>query len=264
MSRKFNKLNHFSAAIMPPYRFASRRIFVCIVLCQLVVIGPAPGQTGSPQRVADSTTYLQAVKGELAKQWPRNRTVNLVFHGHSVPAGYFDTPIVNTLAAYPHQFLKLLKAQYPYAVVNVIVTAIGGENSEQGAKRFRADVLTHQPDVIFIDYALNDAGIGLTRARQAWRLMIEQAQQANVRVILFTPTPDQRVDRTNPANPLRQHADQVIQLAKQYHTSLVNSHQLFEDKIQSGHPVSGYMSHVNHPNEAGHALIADELMRWFR
>src|SRR5687767_10935123 len=105
---------------------------------------------------ADSAIYLKDIKAELVKEWPKNRTINLVFHGHSVPSGYFNTPHVRTLDAYPQQVLKELKALYPYAVINCIITAIGGENSVAGEKRFEQDVLAHRPDVLFIDYALND------------------------------------------------------------------------------------------------------------
>ncbi|WP_342481353.1 hypothetical protein NST07_08230 [Paenibacillus sp. FSL L8-0340] len=41
-------------------------------------------------------------KKELKRQWPENRTLNIVCHGHSVPSGYFATPIVDTFHAYPH------------------------------------------------------------------------------------------------------------------------------------------------------------------
>ena len=40
---------------------------------------------------ADPASYLAPVIGELGREYPRNRTVNLVFHGHSVPAGYSCT-----------------------------------------------------------------------------------------------------------------------------------------------------------------------------
>ncbi len=50
--------------------------------------------------------------------------------------------------------------------VNDIKTTIGGENAEQRAKRFTKDVLSKQPDIIFIDYALNDRKIGLERAKK--------------------------------------------------------------------------------------------------
>jgi hypothetical protein len=60
-----------------------------------------------------------------------------------------------------------LAERFPHAVINVIVTAIGGENSESGAERFDRDVLSHRPDLVTIDYALNDRAIGLLRAEKA-------------------------------------------------------------------------------------------------
>src|SRR5690606_25796608 len=118
------------------------------------------------------------------------RTINLVFHGHSVPSGYFRTPEVRTLDSYPYLVLKELKSLYPNAVINVILTSIGGENSVQGAKRFRQDVLTHRPDVLFIDYALNDRGPGPEKAKAAWEEMIGAALEQHIKVILLTPSPD--------------------------------------------------------------------------
>ncbi len=213
--------------------------------------------------VADPATFLTDIKMELTKEWPKNRSMTLLFHGHSVPAGYFKTPIVNTLGAYPNQLLKLLKDRYPYAVINVLVTAIGGENSEQGAARFQTDVLPHKPDVLFIDYALNDRGIGLEKAKQSWQMMIEQAQQAGIKVILLTPSPDLKVDMGDPKNILNQHANQIRQLADKYQTGLVDSYKAFDAKRQQGDSLSRYMAQGNHPNEMGHTLIVDELVKWF-
>src|SRR5687768_8867616 len=89
--------------------------------------------------------YLAGIKTDLQKKWPGNRIINLVFHGHSVPAGYFKTPDVRTMEAYPQQVLQTLKKNYPLASINVITTAIGGENSTQGLKRFKKTVLNHRP-----------------------------------------------------------------------------------------------------------------------
>lgn len=120
------------------------------------------------QNKIDVSNYLDNVKTELRKTWPENKTINLVFHGHSVPSGYFKTPEVNTLESYPYKTLKKVKQINAHAVVNSITTSIGGEHSEQGAKRFAEEVLVHRPDVLFIDYALNDRSIGLERAKIAW------------------------------------------------------------------------------------------------
>lgn len=212
---------------------------------------------------ADRTTYLQPLLKELRKVWPDNRSVNLVFHGHSVPAGYFKTPAVQTLDAYPHQVLEGLKASYPTAVINVINTAIGGENSQSGAARFEKEVLCHRPDVLFIDYALNDRRLGLEDARKAWERMIQKALRRDVQVILLTPSPDQRTPLLETDTELARHAAQVRGLAEKYGLGLVDSYAQFQEQVKAGAALKDYMSQVNHPNRAGHALIAKEILRFF-
>ena len=209
-------------------------------------------------------TYLAELKTELQMEWPKNRTINIVFHGHSVPAGYFKTPQVNTLSAYPYLFLKKLKTIYPFAVVNVIVTAIGGENSVKGAERFDRDVLVHKPDVLFIDYALNDRSIGLKKAYEAWNQMIRKAKEKNIKVILLTPSPDLRVNYNSPDNELKKHADQIIKLAKENKVGLVDSYKAFAFLYSDKDQLTRYMAQVNHPNQLGHELIANEIIKWFK
>lgn len=222
------------------------------------------GQVSDKKTIAVPSNYLGDIKSELKKEWPNNRTVNLVFHGHSVPAGYFKTPVVNTLESYPYQLLRKLKALYPYAVINIINTSIGGENSISGEKRFDTDVLVHKPDVLFIDYALNDRSIGLDKARVAWRKMIEEALKLKMKVILFTPSPDQSVNILESNNDLEKHAFQIRALSKQYGVGLVDSYEVFRQIAISGDSISNYMSQVNHPNEKGNSLIADEIMKYFK
>jgi acyl-CoA thioesterase-1 len=216
------------------------------------------------QEIASKANYLEKIKAEMLVEWPKNRTINLVFHGHSVPAGYFKTPTVNTLASYPYLVLKDIKSVYPMTVVNVINTSIGGENSESGLKRFQADVLTHKPDVLFIDYALNDRGMGLERAKAAWEKMIRLALEKNIKVILLTPSPDQRVDIKDDLSILDQHANQIKELAKSFQIGLIDTYALYKNKVKSGSNLVDYMSQVNHPNEKGHQMITDEIMSYFK
>ncbi|WP_310558558.1 SGNH/GDSL hydrolase family protein [Flavobacterium sp.] len=218
----------------------------------------------SNAQIADSNSYLSDLKSKMQIEWPKNKTINIVFHGHSVPAGYFKTPNVNTLQAYPNLTLKKLKEIYPFAVINIIVTAIGGENSVKGAQRFERDVLIHKPDLIMIDYGLNDRKVGLEKAYSAWNVMIKQAKEQGIKVILLTPSPDQTVNFDNPENELKKHTNQIRKIATENQIALVDSYKAFEflysDKVQ----LSQYMSQVNHPNERGHELIADELIKWFK
>lgn len=207
--------------------------------------------------------YLAPVIMLLQKRWPDNRTINLVFHGHSVPSGYLNTPIVDNLASYPLMVLQKLGAAYPTAVINSIKTCIGGENAEQGARRFKHDVLVHKPDVLFIDYALNDRNIGLERARKAWVCMIEQSVKAKIKVVLLTPTPDLTENIQNPSAPLAQHTAQIMALAKQYNLPVINSYQAFKDIQHNNNDLSGYMAQSNHINQKGHAIVATLIAALF-
>jgi hypothetical protein len=216
------------------------------------------------QEVASQELYLEQIKGQMQVEWPKNKTINLVFHGHSVPAGYFKTPVVNTLASYPYIVLEQIKSKYPFTVLNIINTSIGGENSESGEKRFESQVLNHTPDVLFIDYALNDRGIGLVRAKIAWEKMIRAALDKNIKVILLTPSPDQNVDIKNDQTILDQHTLQIIQLSKYFNVGLIDTYAIFKNKTKQGVALVDLMSQVNHPNANGHHLIADEIMKYFK
>lgn len=234
------------------------------ILLSLLLFGLSVKAQNTETEMVHPVDYLSDLKTEMQKEWPKNRTINIVFHGHSVPSGYFKTPQVNTLSAYPQLFLKKLKSIYPYTVVNVIVTAIGGENSVKGAERFERDVLVHNPNVILIDYALNDRRAGLEEAYKAWTQMIQQAKEKGIKVILLTPSPDQSVKYDSPENELKIHTDQIIRLAKENHVALVDSYKAFEFLYSDKEQLAKYMSQGNHPNELGHELIANEIINWFK
>jgi acyl-CoA thioesterase-1 len=213
-------------------------------------------------QVAESGTYLDSLRHELAIKWPKNRTINLVFHGHSVPAGYGDRHEVNTLQSYPNLMLKNLKERYPYAVINVIVTAIGGENSIKGQTRFESEVLVHKPDVLFIDYALNDRFSDLDKVKEAWEKMIKAALKRNIPVILLTPSPDQRIDIKDAGNPLEPYINMIKSLAKDYMVGLADPNAQFKGVAEQG-KLKDVMASVNHPNESGHMIIVEELLPFF-
>ena len=213
------------------------------------------------QQIAD-TLYLDSVKLEFYKKWPKNRSVNLVFHGHSVVVGYFRTPVISTFEAYPFLTFKNVKERFPLAILNSITTAIGGENAEQGAKRFKTQVLCHRPDVLFIDYALNDRPIGLERAKAAWIQMITEAKEYGTKVILLTPTPDLSENILDKDTKLAQHAEQIRALAKTYQVGLVDSYALFKN-IAETEPLDKYMAQNNHINEKGHELVAKAILSYF-
>jgi acyl-CoA thioesterase-1 len=214
-------------------------------------------------QTADISTYLSTVRTLLNAQFPNNRTINIVFHGNGVPCGYAQMPTVNTLDAYPHLLFHKLKENYPYAVLNVITTAVGGETSILGAARFDADVLPLHPDVVCIDYALNDCSAPLDSTKKAWRLMIETALSHQIKVILLTPTPDERISLKEYNTPLDSVSSMIRSLAGEYHVGCVDCYATFKTFIRRGAVLSDFMSQVNHPNRNGHEVVETLLYAWF-
>jgi lysophospholipase L1-like esterase len=72
---------------------------------------------------------------------------------------------------------KWLAEKFPEAKITEINASIGGTGSDLGVFRFRRDVLDHKPDLVFIEFAVNDGGAPPKQiirnmegmVRQAWR-----------------------------------------------------------------------------------------------
>jgi len=64
--------------------------------------------------------------------------------------------------------LKWFRETYPKAKVREINAAIGGTPSGLGVFRLEQDVLRHKPDLVFVEFAVNDGG---TRPEGIWRAM---------------------------------------------------------------------------------------------
>lgn len=252
-----------------------RKILPFVLLVSAAASAPAqtpPGsESGSRSAAAAKAGSTARAPGDpfvdlktaLQKTWPHNRQVRLVFHGHSLPAGYFRTPEVRRFDSYPMLVHRRLCECYPTAVIDVCTTAIGGEQSAQGAQRFADDVLSLKPDVVFIDYGLNDRSIGLATAEKAWRQMIEQALSSGVKVVLLTPTPDTREDIRSDEAVLARHAASIRKLGQEYDVPVVDSYAAFRKLARQGHDLKQWMSQSNHPNRKGHLVVAEEMLPLF-
>lgn len=215
-------------------------------------------------QIPSVTSYMSDVKSELQQIWPKNRRINLVFHGHSGPGGSWNNSRVNTLNSYPHLVLEKLKEMYPYAVINIIVTAVGGENSEKGAARFEQEVLNHHPDLVVIDYTGNDVSLGIEKSRAAWERMIDLAKGNGVKVMLVTPGVDQRIDINSAGNSYSKHAELIRDLAASKQVALVDPFAVFQKLVDTPGFVQDYMSWINHFNRKGHEVYANEIVKWMR
>lgn len=98
--------------------------------------------------------------------------------GAEVKIGYLGGSITAQPGWRP-KTLAHFQAAYPQAKISEINAAIGGTGSDLGVCRLRQDVLDHKPDLLFVEFAVNDGGAPPEQiircmegiVRQTWRTL---------------------------------------------------------------------------------------------
>lgn len=98
--------------------------------------------------------------------------------GKEVRVAYFGGSIT-AQAGYRVKTLKWLRDTYPQAKVVEINAAIGGTGSDLGVYRCRQDVLQQKPDLIFVEFAVNDGGAPPEYIWRAMEGIVRQAWKAD-------------------------------------------------------------------------------------
>lgn len=84
-------------------------------------------------------------------------TLNLLQSGKSVKIAYIGGSITQGENGYRQQSAKFITRQYPKASVRFLNAGVSGTGTDLGACRIGEQVLKHNPDLIFIEFAVNGA-----------------------------------------------------------------------------------------------------------
>ena len=87
--------------------------------------------------------------------------------GKEVRIGYFGGSIT-AQAGWRVKTLKWFQETFPQAKVSEINAASGGTGSDLGVYRYQQDVLQHKPDLVFVEFSVNDGG---AQPEHIWRAM---------------------------------------------------------------------------------------------
>lgn len=125
--------------------------------------------------------YLSAqesppVLRDAAEVAPRGGLPNVLAKlqaGQPVKVGYLGGSIT-AAPGWRVKSLKWLQETFPTAKLSEINAAIGGTGSDLGVFRVQRDVLDHKPDLMFVEFAVNDGGADPARIQKCMEGIVRQ------------------------------------------------------------------------------------------
>ena len=174
--------------------------------------------------------------------------------------------------------------------LKLVNAGVGGNTTQHARKRFDPEVLAHAPEVVIIQFGINDAAVDVWRdpparaprvALDAYgknlRYFVDALRKRGASVVLMTPNPLRWTPKLKrlygkppyrPETPdgfnvvLKRYAEKVREIAEAEGTSLVDTARIFAKYgAQPGQSVDDLLLDGMHPNEKGHRLVAECLWR---
>ena len=216
---------------------------------------------------------------EAVECYPRGGTPNFrakLDAGKSVKIAYLGGSIT-AAPGWRVQSRQWFAAQYPKAIVEEIHAAIGGTGSDLGVFRLQNDVLRHKPDLLFVEFAVNDGGASPEQIHKAMEGIVRQTWQADPTIdIWFVYTLHEKMLPDLQAGKMPRAASAMEELADLYQipsihfgvkvAELVDSGELIfkapkPENIVTAKPAV-FSSDGVHPHvETGHRIYTETIAR---
>lgn len=164
---------------------------------------------------------------------------------------------------------------------NVINSGIGGSHTgsvednnrfkiKHALDRFQIDVLEYNPDVVVMQFGINDSyvdeggveahsRIPLEKYYENMTYMVKEMQKNSIKVVLMTPNPFDESKEQWRYDRLSLYMQKLKQVAKENNTELVDVWAMFEAYKKENETMKPLLLDGVHPNDIAHELIANEL-----
>ncbi|WP_207532130.1 GDSL-type esterase/lipase family protein [Desertivirga arenae] len=117
--------------------------------------------------------------------------------GKPVTVAYLGGSITEAANGWRDQSAEKIRQRFPNAKINAINAGIGGTGSDLGVFRLRAQVLSQKPDLVFVEFAVNDISKPSTLIHKAMEGIVRQIWKDNRETdicFVYTLTGDMGVD----------------------------------------------------------------------
>lgn len=186
----------------------------------------------------------------LMKRAANGESLVIGFLGGSITQGSLSS---TPKTCYAYLVYEWWKKSFPNAEFSFVNGGIGGTTSHYGGARAWKDVLCYRPDIVTVDFSVNDDA----------NEFFEETYEGTLRRLLMAPSAPAVVVLNNVFYDTGKNAQEYHnRIADHYgipHVSIKDT--IFPD-VESGKIVRADITPDNlHPNDKGHRLVADEICK---
>jgi len=186
------------------------------------------------------------------------RGVTIVAFGDSITAGFA------VRRGFPSFWKERLAQKYPDARIEMINSGSSGDTTQDGVARLDWAVLSYEPDLVTINFGINDCVLGLGLDEFELNLVemvrrIRAGPASEILLLSSQPLETPPYDRL-----VLDYYQAVERVAGEMDAGFVDVYGAWMERVHQGTPLSSLiLPGMDHPSEAGYRIIAEELIRLF-
>lgn len=188
----------------------------------------------------------------------RCEKVAIVAFGDSITEGY-ETP-----ASFVDYWEEALRRKFPAAPLRIINSGRCGDTTFDAVDRFRRDVAAHRPDLVSVQFGINDCFSTVYRSEfrenLQWIILRIREETRAETVLVTSMLPRNENDQES----LMRYYDVIRHYASEYKLPIVELDALWRRALRGERDFDSLVLPDGiHPSDQGHRLIAEEFMKLF-
>jgi acyl-CoA thioesterase I len=185
-------------------------------------------------------------------------SVTIVAYGDSITAGFA------VQRGFPSFWREMLQEKYPRAGIELVNSGVSGDTTLDGLARLDWSVLSYEPDLVTINFGINDCvlGLGLEEFEENFVEMVRRIRAGPASEILLLSS--QPLETSPYDKWVLDYYQAIERVAEEVNVGFVDVYGAWMERVEHGTTLGSLIiSGLDHPSEAGYRIIAEELMKLF-
>ena len=206
----------------------------------------ADGITPRMKALADLVDGNKARLAKVFRKAQAGEPITVAYLGGSITQGSTAGPTT----CYAYLTTEWLKELFPDSEITYVNAGIGATGSYIGVFRTDRDVLSKSPDLVFVDFSVNDTTEHTDRNIASYDGVLRKLWTADSKPAIVTIA----MTQDNGTSFQEYHSE----ICRAYDIPMISYHDAIMDVIEKGHIVWKDISDDNiHPNVTGHSVLTE-------